>query len=195
MRYGLRSQRAPLDCTSSRRSTVMRALPRATGVTTGYQRDSSSKRPMSSVVSAARPPTRRTRVGHGVQGFAPARHACGAPGHRAHHVVEALVRNKLTLAGDAQAPAIDRGLDGESHSISDRRQQQRDAAERREHPAEQPVTPEAELADPPSCAPGRRAARGSEAGSARARRRDARRIARDADRQTGVERRRNAYGT
>ena len=45
MRYGLRSQRAPLDCTSSRRSTVMRALPWATGVTTGYQRDSSSKRP------------------------------------------------------------------------------------------------------------------------------------------------------
>ena len=54
MRYGLRSQLAPLDCTSSRRSTVMRALPRATGVTTGYQRDSSSKRPMSSVTLAAR---------------------------------------------------------------------------------------------------------------------------------------------
>ena len=54
MRYGLRSQRAPLDCTSSRRSTVMRALPRVTGVTTGYQRDSSSKRPVSSVTLAAR---------------------------------------------------------------------------------------------------------------------------------------------
>ena len=54
MRYGLRSQLAPLDCTSSRRSTVMRALPRATGVTTEYQRDSSSKRPMSSVILAAR---------------------------------------------------------------------------------------------------------------------------------------------
>jgi len=54
MRYGTRSQRAPLDCTSSRRSTVMRALPRATGVTTGYQRDSSSKRPVSSVTLAAR---------------------------------------------------------------------------------------------------------------------------------------------
>jgi len=54
MRYGRRSQRAPLDCTSSRRSTVMRALPRATGVTTGYQRDSSSKRPMSSVTLVTR---------------------------------------------------------------------------------------------------------------------------------------------
>ena len=54
MRYGFRSQRAPLDCTSSRRSTVMRALPWATGVTTGYQRDSSSKRPMSSVTLVAR---------------------------------------------------------------------------------------------------------------------------------------------
>jgi hypothetical protein len=54
MRYGRQSQRAPLDCTSSRRSTVMRALPRATGVTTGYQRDSSSKRPMSSVTLVTR---------------------------------------------------------------------------------------------------------------------------------------------
>jgi hypothetical protein len=47
-----------LDCTSSRRSTVTRALPRATVVTTEYQRDSSSKRPRSSVASAARTPTR-----------------------------------------------------------------------------------------------------------------------------------------
>ena len=45
MRYGRPSQLATLDCTSSRRSTVMRALPWATGVTTEYQRDSSSKRP------------------------------------------------------------------------------------------------------------------------------------------------------
>jgi len=36
----------------------MCALPRATTVTTEYQRDSSSKRPRASVVSAARPPTR-----------------------------------------------------------------------------------------------------------------------------------------
>jgi hypothetical protein len=34
----------------------MRALPWATGVTTGYQRDSSSKRPVSSVTLAARVP-------------------------------------------------------------------------------------------------------------------------------------------
>src|SRR5688572_29798593 len=52
MRYGQLSQLAPLDYTSSRRSTVMGALPRATEVTTEYQRDSSSKRPRSSVVSA-----------------------------------------------------------------------------------------------------------------------------------------------
>ena len=72
MRYGHPSQLATLDCTSSRRSTVMCALPRATAVTTVYQRDSSSKRPRSSVVFAARAPTRRrTSGGHGVQGFAP----------------------------------------------------------------------------------------------------------------------------
>ena len=57
MRYGHLSQLATLDCTSSRRSTVMRALPRATAVTTEYQRDSSSKRPRPSVASAARAPT------------------------------------------------------------------------------------------------------------------------------------------
>ena len=49
MRYGHPSQLATLDCTSSRRSTVMCALPRATAVTTVYQRDSSSKRPRASV--------------------------------------------------------------------------------------------------------------------------------------------------
>ena len=58
MRHGLPSQLAPLDCTSSRRSTVMCALPWATAVTTVYQRDSSSKRPRSSVVSAACVPAR-----------------------------------------------------------------------------------------------------------------------------------------
>jgi hypothetical protein len=58
-RYGPSSQLARLDCTSSRRTTVMCALPRVTAVTTVYQRDSSSKRPRSSVVSAARSPTRR----------------------------------------------------------------------------------------------------------------------------------------
>ena len=72
MRYGLPSQLATLDCTSSRRSTVMCALPRATAVTTVYQRDSSSKRPRSSVVSAARATDARVpRGGPGLQGCAP----------------------------------------------------------------------------------------------------------------------------
>jgi hypothetical protein len=77
MRYGLPSQLATLDCMSSRRSTVMCALPWATTVTTVYQRDSSSKRPRSSVVSAARtprPPVSPTWMsdgGRGLQGFAP----------------------------------------------------------------------------------------------------------------------------
>src|SRR5687768_12088001 len=44
MRYGHVSQLATLDCTSSRRSTVMCALPQATVVTTVYQSDSSSNR-------------------------------------------------------------------------------------------------------------------------------------------------------
>src|SRR6476659_4389392 len=56
MRYGQRSQLALLDCTSSRRSTVMCALPWATEVTSVYQRDSSSKRPRASVVFAAHAP-------------------------------------------------------------------------------------------------------------------------------------------
>jgi len=54
LRSGLRSQLAFEDWLSSRRSTVMRALPRAIAVTTEYQSDSSSKRPESSVVFAAR---------------------------------------------------------------------------------------------------------------------------------------------
>ena len=53
VRYGHPSQLASLDCTASRRSTVMRALLRVTAVTTEYQRDSSSKRPRPSVVLAA----------------------------------------------------------------------------------------------------------------------------------------------
>ena len=53
LRYGFRSQLATRDCTASRRSTVMCALLQTTAVTTVYQRDSSSKRPRSSVVFAA----------------------------------------------------------------------------------------------------------------------------------------------
>src|SRR2546422_9688800 len=63
LRYGSLSQLATLDCTSSRRSTVMCALPRVTVVTTVYQRDSSSKRPRPSVASAARAPTREKPYG------------------------------------------------------------------------------------------------------------------------------------
>ena len=48
----------------------MCALLRVTAVTTVYQRDSSSKRPRSSVVSAARAPE-MSRSEHGIQGFAP----------------------------------------------------------------------------------------------------------------------------
>jgi len=52
----------------------MCALPQVTAVTTVYQRDSSSKRPRASVVSAAREPTFDVpRDGHGIQGVA----ACG----------------------------------------------------------------------------------------------------------------------
>jgi hypothetical protein len=54
MRHGHQSQLATLDGTSSRRSTVMCALPRAIVVITEYQRDSSSKRTRSSVVFAVR---------------------------------------------------------------------------------------------------------------------------------------------
>ena len=73
MRYGRVSQRALLDCTSSRRSMVMRALPRLGVVTTEYQDDSSSKRPRSSAVFAAtsRWTERVPRVGWGLQGCAP----------------------------------------------------------------------------------------------------------------------------
>jgi hypothetical protein len=82
MRYGHLSQLATLDCTSSRRSTVMCALLRATVVTTEYQRDSSSKRPRLSVVFAVRALRHASRISeneHGLQGFAPLRAAPSAP--------------------------------------------------------------------------------------------------------------------
>ena len=121
MRYGPASQLAPLDCTSSRRSTVMCALPRATAVTTVYQRDSSSKRPRSSVVSAARAPDPRPRnhvANTASRASRPAGGACGAPGHRVRHVREAYAC-ALTPAGTAKPPSIDRGLT-RGHSISAR---------------------------------------------------------------------------
>jgi hypothetical protein len=44
---------AILECGNSRRSTVMRALRRVSGVTSEYQSDSSSKRPAASVNSVS----------------------------------------------------------------------------------------------------------------------------------------------
>ena len=122
MRHGPWSQFATLDCTSSRRSTVMRALPRVTVVITEYQRDSSSKRPRSSVVFAARPPTRaappdRQTTDPASRASRPAGGACGAPGHRARHVVSDSYACKLTPAGIRQATIEDRGLT-RGHSIS-----------------------------------------------------------------------------
>ena len=120
MRYGPRSQLARLDCTSSRRSTVMCALPRAIAVTTVYQRDSSSKRPRLSVVSAARAPTRRrmSEDAHGLQGFAPCGRRlrrpwtpCPPPGQR-HSCQQA---DACWLF--AKPSVKDRGLT-EGHSIS-----------------------------------------------------------------------------
>jgi hypothetical protein len=104
MRYGFSSQLATLECTSSRRSTVMCALPRATALTTEYQRDSSSKRPQSSVVSAARAPTRASPTGCQTADAAsrasrPAGGAVGAPGPRARCPTNVPYVGKLSLAG------------------------------------------------------------------------------------------------
>jgi hypothetical protein len=96
MRYGHPSQLAILDCTSSRRSTVMRALPRATVVTTEYQRDSSSKRPRSSVVSAVRTDARPECQIAGAASRA-SRPVVGAPGPR----VRDLTRTLLCRPADA----------------------------------------------------------------------------------------------
>ena len=121
MRYGHRSQLATLDCTSSRRSTVMCALPRATAVTTVYQRDSSSKRPRSSVVSAARvtDASEVPRGGHGLQGFAP----CGRRLRRPWTPRPPRGRRRLCQQADAcsaiaKPPSKDRGLDRGSFHIS-----------------------------------------------------------------------------
>jgi len=66
----------------------MRALLRAIAVTTEYQSDSSSKRPESSVVFAARgrPPSlgRGQKMGTASRASRPAGGAFGAPGPRAH---------------------------------------------------------------------------------------------------------------
>ncbi len=125
MRHGHPSQLATLECTSSRRSTVLGALSRATAVTTVYQRDSSSKRPRSSVVFAARAPNGgESHVANAAsRASRPAGGASGAPGHRARHVGRALTRNKLTLAAQVSAGHSEDGGLTEGHSISASRRQ------------------------------------------------------------------------
>src|SRR5580704_12335699 len=111
MRYGQPSQLATLDCTSSRRSTVMRALPQVTVVTTVYQRDSSSKRPRSSVVSAVRTDARPECqiAGAASRASRPVVGAFGAPGPRVRDLTRTLTRRAAIARG---------GLDKGSFHIS-----------------------------------------------------------------------------
>src|SRR5205807_10249205 len=92
---------------SSRRNTVMRALLRAIAVTTGYQSDSSSKRPESSVVFAAREPTPHRdecqKMSTASRALRPAGGAFGAPGPRAH----LLTRTHLRRQAGACRPLSD----------------------------------------------------------------------------------------
>jgi hypothetical protein len=123
MRYGFSSQLATLECTSSRRSTVMCALPRATALTTEYQRDSSSKRPQSSVVSAARAPTRASPTGCQTADAAsrasrPAGGAVGAPGPRARCPTNVPYVGKLSLAGRVPGCNVTVADLTQGHSIS-----------------------------------------------------------------------------
>jgi hypothetical protein len=122
LRYGHLTQLAPLDRTSSRRSSVMCALPRATAVTTVYQGDSSSKRPRSSVVSAARAPTRRrshepdtaSRASRPTGAF-------GAPGPRDWLVSQRIYHRQAMLGGTRQASCETTELDKGSFHISSSR--------------------------------------------------------------------------
>ena len=118
------SQLAPIDCASSRRSTVMCALP-PPAVTTEYQRDSSSKRPRSSVVFAARPPTRASPTGDQTANTAsrasrPTGGAPGAPGPRARRLMcLRLGRQAVACRRERTRIAKIGGLDT-GHSISAR---------------------------------------------------------------------------
>jgi hypothetical protein len=123
MRYGLPSQLATLDCTSSRRSTVMCALLRATVVTTEYQRDSSSKRPQSSVVFAVRAPTRASPIGCQMADAAsrasrPVGGAFGAPGPRVRHLMRTLLCRQADACRRVPRHHRKRGLDKGSFHIS-----------------------------------------------------------------------------
>ena len=120
MRYGRVSQRALLDCTSSRRSMVMRALPRLGVVTTEYQDDSSSKRPRSSAVFAAtsRWTERVPRVGWGLQGCAPTGRRLRRPWIPRPTRSEGELASQRTLAGQGQTRIERPGLDKRSFHIS-----------------------------------------------------------------------------
>ena len=119
MRYGQLSQLATLECTSSRRNTVMCALPRVTRVTTGYQRDSSSKRPRASVVSAARAPTRRSTTWRTRRpGLRAQRAAPSAPLDTAPTTWSDAIREQADACSATAKPrSKDRGLT-KGHSIS-----------------------------------------------------------------------------
>ena len=121
VRYGHPSQLASLDCTASRRSTVMRALLRVTAVTTEYQRDSSSKRPRPSVVSAARPPTRRRTTWRTRRpGLRALRAAPPAPLDPAPTTwSDAIMEHADACSATAKPRSKDRGLTN-GHSISAR---------------------------------------------------------------------------
>jgi len=118
-----RPRLATLDCPPSRRSTVMCALPRAIAVTTEYQRDSSSKRPRSSVVFAARAPTRASPIGCQMADAAarasrPAGGAFGAPGPRVRHLTRTLLCRQAHACRRGPSHHRTRGLDKGSFHIS-----------------------------------------------------------------------------
>src|SRR4030081_3383503 len=119
MRYGHLSQLATLDCTSSRRSTVMCALPRVIAVTTEYQRDSSSKRPRSSVVFAARAPThgKSHEPSTASRTSRPTGGARGAPGPRTWLVRRRSYDRQASLGGTARTVRNDEGFDSGSFHI------------------------------------------------------------------------------
>jgi len=99
----------------------MCALPRATAVTTVYQRDSSSKRPRPSVVSAARAPngTRETTWRTRHPGLRALRAAPAAPLDTAPATwSKAVMPASWRLQTFAKPPSKDRGLDKGSFHIS-----------------------------------------------------------------------------
>jgi len=97
----------------------MCALPRVTRVTTVYQRDSSSKRPRASVVSAARSPTRRRTTWRTRRpGLRAQRAAPSAPLDAAPTTWSDAIREQAgACSATAKPRSKDRGLT-KGHSIS-----------------------------------------------------------------------------